>query len=188
MLHVLSIVLFRRLVCRSVLSLACLVGFSACGLVGSAVGTALAIAPLKIAFACLPEGTEIDTPSGPKMIETLRAGDWVIGFEGEPAEIKQIHGYLEDAENADFYKISFSNGSEVDLCSMHRIDGIRAMNLKVGSRVRGGHSVTEIEIYRGVERSYDILTTDRGYQIGGISVDSMIDEMYEAGRSGNIED
>ena len=47
--------------------------------------------------------------------------------------------------------------------------------------------VTEIEVYRGVERSYDILTEDSGYQVGGVPVNSMIEEMYEAGRAGVIE-
>tara|TARA_R110002096_G_scaffold113320_8_gene246394 strand:- start:4763 stop:5338 length:576 start_codon:yes stop_codon:yes gene_type:complete len=164
-----------------------LLGLGGCALLAPVVGTALALAPMKMLFACLPEGTQVDTPSGSSSIETLRAGDWVIGFDGEPVEIQQIHGYLEDAEKTDFYRISFSNSGVVDLCSMHRIDGIRAKELKVGKIVSGGHSITEIEIYQGVERSYDILTDDDGYRIGGIPVNSMIVEMYEAGRSGSVE-
>ena len=71
---------------------------------------------------------------------------------------------------------------------MHRIGGIRAKELEVGSVVSGGHVVTEIEVYQGVERSYDILTEDSGFQVGGVPVNSMIEEMYEAGRTGVIEE
>ena len=37
---------------------------SSCGLIGATVSTAVALAPLKLLFACLPEGTEIDLPGG----------------------------------------------------------------------------------------------------------------------------
>ena len=52
---------------------------------------------------------------------------------------------------------------------------------------QGSDFESEIEVYEGVERSYDILTEDSGYQVGGVPVNSMIEEMYEAGRSGAIE-
>lgn len=160
---------------------------TACSLIGPTLGMGLALAPLKLAFACLPEGTQIDTPDGSVPIESLRAGDLVVGYDSEPVMVRQIHGYMEDTET-EFYQVSFSNGGVVDLCSMHRIGGIRAKELEVGSVVFGGHVVTKIEVYQGVERSYDILTEDPGYQVGGVSVNSMIEEMYEAGRTGVIED
>lgn len=159
---------------------------TACSLIGPTLGMGLALAPLKLTFACLPEGTQIDTPGGSVPIESLRAGDLVLGYDGEPVRVQQIHGYMEDMKT-DFYHVSFSNGGVVDLCSMHRIGGIRAKKLTVGSVVSGGHVVTEIEVYRGVERSYDILTEDSGYQVGGVPVNSMIEEMFEAGRAGVIE-
>lgn len=168
---------------------------TSCGLIGAGVatasiaaGTAIALAPLKLAFACLPEGTLIDTPAGPQAIETLRAGDFVIGYSGEPVRIQQVHGYLEDPENSEFYEIGFSNGTKVDLCSMHRIGGIRAQDLKLGDVIQGGGSVASIRTYQGVERSYDLLTEDEGYQIGEIPVNSMIIEMYETGHSGEFRD
>lgn len=163
-----------------------MVATTSCSLIGPAIGLGLALAPLKLTFACLPEGTQIDTPDGSAPIESLRAGDVVTGYDGQPVRVQQIHGYMEDTET-EFYQVSFSNDGVVDLCSMHRIGGVRAKELEVGSVISGGHTVTEIEVYQGVERSYDILTEDSGYQVSGISVNSMIEEMYEAGRSGVIE-
>ena len=164
-----------------------MMAMTACSLIGPTLGMGLALAPLKLTFACLPEGTQIDTLDGSVAIESLRAGDLVVGYDGEPVRVQQIHGYMEDTET-DFYKLAFSNGGVVDLCSMHRIGGIRAKELEVGSVVSGGHVVTEIEVYQGVERSYDILTEDSGFQVGGVPVNSMIEEMYEAGRTGVIEE
>ncbi|MEM7697046.1 MAG: Hint domain-containing protein [Verrucomicrobiota bacterium] len=151
-----------------------------------ALGTAIALAPIKIMFACLPEGTFIDTPAGPQPVETLRAGDTVIGYDGEEVVIQQVHGYLEDPEET-FYEIGFSNGGKVDLCGMHRIGGIRAQDLTPGDtlEVQGEvFTVSSLRTYTEVQRSYDLLTTDAGYQIGGIPVNSMIVEMYEAGQTG----
>ena len=160
---------------------------SSCGLIGAGVSTAVALAPLKLLFACLPEGTEIDIPGGEtQAIETLRSGDLVVGYDGDPVKILQIHGYLEDPEETEFFEVTFSNGATVDLCGMHRIEDIRAQDLQIGSELPSGLSVVAVRTYRGVERSYDILTEDKGYRIGGVAVNSMIEEMYRAGASNEI--
>ena len=163
-----------------------MVALSGCSLIGPTLGMGLALAPLKLAFACIPEGTQIDTLDGSVSIETLRVGDVVVGYDGQPVRVQQIHSYLEDAETQ-FYQVKFSNGGVVDLCSMHRISGIRAKQLEVGSVISGGQVVTEIKTYRGIESSYDLLTEDLGYRVEGIPVNSMIEEMYEAGRTGSIQ-
>lgn len=171
-----------------VASLALTLGTASCGLIGATVSTAIALAPLKLLFACLPEGTEIDVPGGDTQpVEDLRAGDLVIGFAGEPVRVLQVHGYMEDPDESEFHAITFSNGSTVDLCGMHRIEGIRAQDLEVGTSLASGHSVTEIRNYLGVERSYDLLTEDEGYRVGGVPVNSMIEEMYRAGQTRRIE-
>ena len=59
---------------------------------------------------------------------------------------------------------------------MHRINGKRTKDYKVGDKVRS-NKITDIKWYNGVERSYDLLTEDGGYKIGNIPVDSMIEEM-----------
>jgi len=165
------------------------VSFTGCGLIGPTAQMAIALAPLKLIFACLPEGTQIDLPDGEtRAIESLKAGEMIIGYDGAPVRIRQVSGYLEDPEESEFLAVTFTNGSTVDLCTMHRIGGVRAKHLKIGSTVSGGHVVESIRSYRGVERSYDILTEDGGYRIGGIPVNSMIKEMYEAGQTGKIPD
>ncbi len=160
---------------------------SSCQLIGMALNTAVALLPLKLYFYCIPEGTQIDIPGGSAAIESLKPGDKVIGYDGETVTVKQIHGYDEDEEADRFLEISFDNGKKVDLCDMHRIGGVRAMNLKVGDKVSSGQTVTAVRNYKGVERSYDLLTEDAGYQIGGVAVNSMIEEMYEAGQTGKIK-
>ncbi|MDB4354028.1 Hint domain-containing protein [Akkermansiaceae bacterium] len=131
---------------------------------------------VKLQFGCLPEGTFIDGPEGPVPVEDLRAGDRVIGYEGEVVVISQHHQYLEDASQVRHLKVVFEGGEEVQLSPRHRIGGIPAGALTPGSQV-GAHVVARVESVGGVSRSFDLLTSDAGYQIGGIPVNSMIGEM-----------
>ncbi len=135
-----------------------------------------------MAFACIPERTLIDTPSGTSPIEKLEAGDWVIGFTGKPVRILQKHSYMESTETV-FLRLSFDDGATVDLCRMHRIGGVRAQQAKVGQAI-SGRTVTSIETKQGVTHSYDLLTEDAGYQINRVPVNSMIEEMNSAARTG----
>ena len=159
---------------------------SSCALIGGVIKTAASLAPAKLALACLPEGTLIDTPNGPKAIENLVAGDLVIGFEGAPVKILQVHNYLEDSTAEHFMTVEFTNGAQVNLCDKHRIHGIRAENLKAGSSLESGEIVQSVTIYGGVERSYDILTEDTGYQINSIPVNSMIEELIKTAQTGRL--
>lgn len=161
---------------------------SSCGLVGMTAKTAISLIPLKLMFKCLPEGEEIDTPAGPRAVESLRPGDTVVGFKGEPVKVLQIQGYVEDADAEEFLSVEFVDGATVELCELHRIHGVRAKNLEAGDQLKSGHVVKSIRKYGGVERSYDILTEDGGYQINGVPVNSMIEEMYEAGHKGKIKE
>lgn len=157
---------------------------TSCGLVGFGVRTAVSLIPLKLLFKCLPEGAQIDTPEGSQAVETLRPGDMVIGFKGKPVRVMQIQGYVEDKSVNDFLKVEFEDGAIVDLCKLHRIHGVRAGKLEVGQELKSGHIVKSLTEYGGVERSYDILTEDKGYRINGVPVNSMIQEMYESGHQG----
>lgn len=155
-----------------------LLGSSACTITGPSL---LDIA--KLTYACIPEGTEIDTPSGPRRIEDLRAGDSVIGYSGKPVRVLQIHGYLENPHPKRFHRVAFTNGSVVELCDQHRIAGTRALQIEVGDTI-GGVSVQSNETYAGVSRSYDLLTEDEGYRIQGIPVNSMIEELVGTAQRG----
>ena len=157
-------------------------GLCGCGLIGSLVSLALPFAGIKLAFACIPEHTPVDTPSGPRPIEQLEAGDSVIGFTGKPVRILQKHSYLESRETV-FLHITFADGAWVDLCEMHRIAGIRAREIQIGQTI-AGRTVAGIESRRGETHSYDLLTEDVGYQIHGVPVNSMIEEMQAAAASG----
>ena len=171
-----------KIVCLGLLTFS--LATTSCGLIGTAVKTAVSLAPTKAILSCLPEGTAIDTPEGPKAIEDLKAGELVIGFKGAPVKILQVHNYLEDHTAKRFMTIEFSNGAKVDLCDKHRIQGIRAEDLAEGSLLDSGEVVQAVSIYGGVERSYDLLTEDAGYQINRIPVNSMIEELYETAQTG----
>jgi hypothetical protein len=160
---------------------AAVVLFSGCGLINAVLRNAAPLASVKLAYMCIPEGTSVDTPAGPRLIETLRAGELVIGFGGEPVRILQKHEYAEDPGRGEFKTVEFVSGEQVDLCGMHRIDGVRACDLHPGDPI-AGRVVSAITAYRGVERSYDLLTEDAGYRIDGLPVNSMIEEMVEATR------
>jgi hypothetical protein len=136
----------------------------------------LGLGMAKLQFGCLPEGSLIDTPSGPVKIEDLKSGDTVTGFSGEPVCISQIHQYQENPATSRYLTVHFANGSVVSASPRHRIDSIRAVDLKAGDPC-GSQTVSRVDELRGVSRSFDLLTGDAGYRIAGIPVNSMIEEM-----------
>lgn len=178
---------FRVLALQLIILPMILFGFTGCRMIGQTLGMviplAIKLAPLKIMMVCIPEGTPVDTPNGPKPIELIRPGDKVIGFEGKAVRVMQIHGYAEDPASERFFRIEFENGAVVRLCDMHRIDGIRSKHVKIGDQIND-QTVKSIEAFGGVERSYDLLTEDEGYRISGQPVNSMIEEMIAASRNG----
>lgn len=137
----------------------------------------------KAVAACIPEGQLIDTPDGPKPIEQLTAGDTVTGFDGKPVKVMMHHAYAENPDPVRFAKVTFTDGTEVNLCDMHKIHFIRAKHIEVGDRLPN-KEVASIEWYNGVERSFDMLTEDAGYQVGGVPVNSMIEEMMRIAAHG----
>ena len=151
---------------------------SSCNLIGGLIKLAVPFAGIKVAYACIPEHTLVDTPSGPRPIEHLEAGELVTGYKGQPVRILQKHSYMENPQTA-FLRITFSDGASVDLCGKHRITGLQARHLRPGQSI-AGHTVTGIQTRIGETKSYDLLTEDPGYQINGIPVNSMIEEMHAA--------
>ena len=132
----------------------------------------------KVMSKCIPEGTMIDTPDGPVAIEDIKAGTKVKGYYKAETEVLQVHQYKEDPKPHRFYHFSFDNGGRVSCCDMHKIYNKRAQDYKVGDRVQNT-KITSITRFNGVERSYDLLTADGGYLIGGVPVNSMIEELAE---------
>jgi hypothetical protein len=156
----------------------CAAGLASCQLIGPLVKVALPFAGIKVAFACLPAGTAVDTPDGPRPVESLEPGAVVTGYHGRPVRVLQKHSYLENAATP-FLTVTFSDGATVDLCGRHRIAGHQARHLVPGQSITG-RTVTGIATRTGVTQSYDLLTEDAGYRIQGIPVNSMIEEMHAA--------
>ena len=92
--------------------------FGGCGLINGLLRNAMPLAGVKLQYMCIPEGTSVDTPAGPRSIESLRAGELVIGFDGEPVRILQKHEYVEDPGASEFLRVDFSSGERVELCGM----------------------------------------------------------------------
>ena len=159
-------------------------GLCGCGMILPLATAALPFAGIKLYFACIPEHTLIDTPSGARPIEQVEPGDFVIGYAGKPIRVLQKHSYWERPETL-FLHIMFADGASVTLCGAHRVAGIRAREVKIGQSILG-RKVTSIEPRTGVSHSYDLLTEDAGYQMNGVAVNSMIEEMNRAARLGRI--
>jgi hypothetical protein len=158
------------------------VGLCGCSLISGLISAGAPYAGVKLYFVCIPEHTPVDAPSGPRPIEKLEGGDLVIGFSGKPVRVLQKHSYLENPESK-FLRITFADGAAVDLCPMHRLAGIRAREIKIGQTI-AGRKVTEVGSHYGETHSYDLLTEDAGYQIHGVPVNSMIEEMNTAAATG----
>jgi hypothetical protein len=134
------------------------------------LGTVAQIAS-KYFMKCIPKGVKIDGVNGGINVEDIKPGDMVIGYDGNPVRVLQLHSYLEDPTSERFYEVEFNNGAKVNVCDKHKIKGIASEDITEG--------VLSKRVYSGVEFSYDLLTEDLGYRIQGIPVNSMTGEMAE---------
>ena len=173
--------MMMRLLCVSAAAAAALL-LTGCNLLFPLVRAALPFAGAKLAFSCLPESVPVDTPAGPRRAGDLTAGDTVIGYGGKPVRVLQKHVYAESPET-DFLTLTFADGAAVEVCGKHRVGGVRAEQLRAGDSV-AGHTVRSVTARRGIRRSCDFLTEDEGYRIGGVPVNSMIEEMHRAAATG----
>jgi len=140
------------------------------------INAGVGLATAKLYAMCIPEGTMIDTPDGSVEINNIRAGDMVIGFDGEATKVLQKHEYAENPETERFLKIHLDNGTKLDTCDMHKINDIRAKYYNIGDYINDS-KIIKVDWYGGVERSFDLLTEDEGYQISGVPINSMIEEL-----------
>ena len=143
--------------------------------IGAAVG---GIATAKAFMMCIPSGEFIDTVDGIKLIDDISPNDKVVGFGGDEAIVLQKHSYGENPEIKRFVKIAFDDDSSISLCDKHKVNNIESQDVKIGDCINK-KTVVSIEYFGGVLISYDLLTSDCGYQMSGVPVNSMIPELME---------
>jgi len=145
-------------------------GISAIGtLGGAAIGA-------KLFFVCIPEGEKVDTLNGPVEIQEIEPGDMVIGYDGSPVPVYQAHHYKENPDCPRFIALTFDNGETLVTCDKHRVNGIAMEKYQTGDSI-AGKTIIKIMRRGGITKSYDLLTTDLGYRMSGVPVNSMIEEM-----------
>src|SRR3990167_8530484 len=127
----------------------------------------------KLFFMCLPGQTEIDTPDGSVPVASLEAGDEVVGgtvmFKSQYAPAPTY-----------FVKLVFDDGTSLETCDLHLVNGKSAMSYHEGDLVGEKTVVTRTDRMH-TEHTYDLLTDtpDGGYWCSGIQVASMIPLMHK---------
>ncbi len=144
------------------------------GLGPSLVGAAGMLGAAKIAFGCIKEGTVVDCPDCKKLIEDVRAGDMIYDKTGRLSVVRWKNEYMDEPTEDRFIELVFEGDVKIICSDMHKIDGLRAMDLKIGDNGLLSKTVVPMS-----GRSYDLLTsgTDGSYRSNGINIDSMIPEL-----------
>ena len=94
-------------------------------------------------FGCFIAGTLVDTPSGPKPIESIGYGDKVYSYDFEHEKIVEdiVDGYY-DVERSDVVKMTFDNGTSIEGTYPHRFysaakdEWIQMGEFKAGDPIR----------------------------------------------------
>lgn len=141
-----------------------------------AAGSGMGIGTMKLIYACIPEGTIIDTREGQKKVEGVRAGDIVYDKDNKLSKVLMKYEFDEPKTNNRFIEMTFENGSKITTCDLHRIDRTFAIDLKEGEKGLVSKKFVTMD-----KRSYDILTNGRdgSYRSSSIGIDSMIPELHE---------
>jgi len=129
---------------------------------GAAVLLLLGILVLLPSFSCLSEGTLIETPAGPRPIETLRVGDAVLGLAPDGGlGVSRVTAVRRGF--ATWWRTVSLEDTRLELTAAHPVaaaDGWRrALNLEVGDRIRttrGFLSVRTAETHIGWRTVYDL--------------------------------
>jgi hypothetical protein len=142
-------------------------------------GPAATLGAAKIAVLCVSEDTVIDTIDGSKPIQEIRAGDKVFDKDNKVVKVLWKYEYDEPPTSDRFIELTF-NDTKLTVCDMHKIDGVRSKDLKVGDKGLVSKKFIEMD-----SRSYDLMTDGRdgSYRSHGIGIDSMIPELFEVVRN-----
>jgi len=135
----------------------------------------MAMAGAKIFAMCVPESFVIDCPDGQKLVQDIRAGDMVFDKDFQPAVVWFKYEFSEVPTTDRFIELTFEADTKVTVCDLHKIDGIRAKDLKIGENGLVSKKFVPMDV-----RSYDIMTSGRdgSYLSNGIGIDSMIPELH----------
>ena len=70
---------------------------------------------------CSPEGTKVNTPNGPKNIESLETGDLVIGHDGNKPFVNKINETFNRNYEGELICIHLENGEVLKLTPNHEV-------------------------------------------------------------------
>jgi len=146
------------------------------GDIASAAGSAAAV---KGAAACFPEGQCVDVKGGNKNIEDVKAGDVIEFNDGSESTVVMKYEFYDLPSN--FIKLKFSNGSIIEPCDKHKIEGKESKEYNVGDIIQG-HVIEEKTETTKLVKTYDLITSkgNGDYSVNGITVESMIPELHTA--------
>lgn len=141
-------------------------------------GLVFGVLPLFTRTSCVVEGTPIDTPGGPRAIETLEVGDevWTMGPGGarRTGQIRAIHPARADGH----LEISVSGGFVLSVTPPHpvatSVGWTPASQLAPGDEVRteeGLRAVTSVRDVSASVRVYDLeVEPNPNFYAGGVLV------------------
>ncbi len=152
-------------------------GFSSPSLASQLAGPLATAGAAKIQFGCIKEGTIIDCKDSQRLVENIRAGDCVYDKDGSLSIVKWKLEFSDDPTDDKFIELIYENDTKIIISDMHKLDGNRAIDLKIGE-----NGLVSKRFVPMNDRSYDLLTTgkDGSYRSNGIGIDSMVPDMYSA--------
>lgn len=112
---------------------------------------------------CLVEGTEVDTPDGPRRVETLRVGDSLLTLDANGRLMETSVVAIRSGTAFRWISLSFGDGGMLDVTPTHPLaagSGWRsAGSLRAGDMVRtvrGPAAITAVESHFAPKTVYDV--------------------------------
>ena len=116
-----------------------------------------------LVYRCLVEGTAVDTPSGPRRVETLRVGDDVLTLGPDGRLIKTSVVAIRSGTALHWISLSLGDGRTLDVTPTHPLaagsEWRSAGSLRAGDTVRTVHgptAITAIEGHLALTTVYDV--------------------------------
>lgn len=138
------------------------------------IGAAAGAAGVKLMFMCLPGWSLIDLDRGQTPIRDVQTGDRI-------GEFTVLMKYEYMSIPTPFVQLEFSDGTLIETCDKHLIDGKGIQLYSEGDELQG-RLITRKSTQILTEKTYDLLTDapDGGYLSSGIHIPSMIPTLHKA--------